>query len=93
MSAHPWWTDTDRAEVAALTRVLVDEVYQHRERGCRRCDAGESCPAVRAGVEVAVEWVEVRAAVSLARAMRARQELAVAETSVLRLQHAEPQAS
>lgn len=95
MSAPPWWTNADGAEVAALTRVLVDEVFQHHERGCRRCDANESCPAVRAGIEIAVEWVELRAAISFARAMRARQELAdfAGTTAVLPHQHREPQAS
>jgi hypothetical protein len=76
VTAPAWWTAADRAEVAALTRVLVDEVFDHRARGCRYCDAAEPCPAVRAGIEEAVRFVEQRAAISFAQAMRARQDLA-----------------
>jgi hypothetical protein len=74
MSA-PWWTSADRAEVAALKRVLVSEVYAHHERGCQYCEAGDPCPAVQAGIQAAVEFVELRATVSFAQTARNRQSL------------------
>jgi hypothetical protein len=73
MSA-PWLTDADRAEWDLLWRVLVDEVFDHRERGCDRCADG-SCPAVRGAIEAVVEWAELRSLRSFAVAMRARQDV------------------
>jgi hypothetical protein len=72
--AAPWLTEADRGEWELLWRVLVDEVFAHREVGCERCEAGD-CPAVSGAVEVAVEWAELRSLRSLAVALRARQDL------------------
>jgi hypothetical protein len=70
----PWLTPADRAEWDLLWRVLVDEVFDHRAQGCRRCDDGD-CPAVRGAIEAALEWVELRSLRSFAVALRARQDL------------------
>jgi hypothetical protein len=73
--AAPWLTAADRAEWELLWRVLVDEVFAHREAGCERCDAGD-CPSARGAIEAAVEWAELRSAHSFAIAMRRRQDIA-----------------
>jgi hypothetical protein len=65
----PWLTDADRAEWAVLWRVLVDEVFDHRERGCAHCDDG-NCPAVRGAIEAAVDRAELLSAHSFAAGMR-----------------------
>ena len=73
----PWLTAADRAEWDVLWRVLVDEVFDHRERGCERgCErcAEGTCRAVRGAIEAVVEWVELRSLRSFAIAMRARQD-------------------
>jgi hypothetical protein len=69
VTAAAWWSPADDAELAVLVRVLVDEVFDHRAKGCAHCGDG-NCPAVRGAIEAAVEWAELRSAHSFACAMR-----------------------
>ena len=69
-----WWTEADRAELDAFGRQLVDALFAHRAC-CETCRAGyPPCPVVRDAIEKVVEWRDLRALLSLAAALRARQD-------------------
>jgi hypothetical protein len=71
MSATPWWTPADAAELDVLVFELVRGYLKHKPR-CASCAAGyPPCPHVRTAIEVVVEWREARALLSRAQHLRA----------------------
>ena len=70
----PWWTEADQAELDALTRALVDGVFDHRPR-CASCAREHPpCPHVNQAIEAVVEWRTAREVYSRARWLRLQRE-------------------
>ena len=64
-------TAADHAEIDVVARVLVDGIYEHKER-CRACRENRyGCSSVASAIEAAVDWAELRAMTSKAEALRA----------------------
>lgn len=77
MSASPWWSEADQAELDCLLWELVDGIFEHRER-CRRCVAHRAhekgslpCPHVVKAIGIVVDWQHRRELVSRAAYLRA----------------------
>jgi hypothetical protein len=73
VTAAPWWTAADQAELGLLIRELADLEFAHRDN-CGACDRGESCSVMRDAIETMLNWRERRSARSFAVAMRAMQD-------------------
>lgn len=68
MSARPYWTEADQADLDLLVHELIRQAWPHRgEPGWD--------DAVCEAVEAILEWREARALRSKAAALRARQDL------------------
>jgi hypothetical protein len=71
----PWWTEADNAELAVLTRELVDGIFEHRPQ-CASCAKGyPPCPHIRAAIAIVVDWRDRRELESRARWLRRQREL------------------
>jgi hypothetical protein len=70
---NPWLTEADHAEIAVVSRVLVDAIWTHKEK-CSTCrEDGRYCTAIAGAIGAAVDWAELRAMKSKAVALRAMQ--------------------
>lgn len=70
---NPWLTDADLAEMDVVSRVLVNAVFEHKER-CHTCrEDGRYCTAISEAIQAAVDWAEIRTLTSKAEALRAMQ--------------------
>jgi hypothetical protein len=68
-----WLTEADHAEIAVVSRVLVDAIWTHKEK-CSTCrEDGRYCTAIAGAIEEAVDWAELRTLASMAEALRAMQ--------------------
>ena len=76
VTALPWWTETDDAELSALVWELVDGIPDHRE-ACASCarDDGRPCPHISRAIAVVTDWLYGRELFSRARYFRLRREL------------------
>jgi hypothetical protein len=81
----PYWTEADAAELDALTRELVDRVFDHRVV-CELCSGARlPCPHVTAAIESVVEWRQRRIQFSRARHLRLGEEHAHVQTQIKEL--------
>jgi hypothetical protein len=70
---NPWLTEADLAEVDVVSRVLVNGIFEHKER-CRACrESRYGCSSLAAAIGHAVDWAELRALSSKAEALRSEQ--------------------
>jgi hypothetical protein len=68
-----WLTAADLAEMDVVSRVLVNAVFEHKER-CRACrEDGRYCTPIAEAIQAAVDWAEIRTLTSKAEALRAMQ--------------------
>jgi hypothetical protein len=70
---NPWLTEADHAEIAVVSRVLVDAIWTHKEK-CSTCREGDRyCTAIAGAIQAACDWAELRTMTSKAEALRAMQ--------------------
>jgi hypothetical protein len=75
VTASPWWTAADDAELAVLVREFVDGVFDHRD-ACSICSQrGPWCRPLVEALEVIIDWRQRRSLHSYAAAMRTLQDL------------------
>jgi hypothetical protein len=73
---NPWLTEADMAEIAVVSRVLVDAVATHKEK-CATCrDEGRFCTPISEAIQEACDWAERRTLTSKAQALRAAEIVA-----------------
>jgi hypothetical protein len=69
----PWLTEADLAEIEVASRVLVNAVFEHKEK-CSTCrEDGRYCTPISEAIQAAVDWAEIRTLTSKAEALRAMQ--------------------
>lgn len=70
---NPWLTEADLADIAVVSRVLVDAVWEHKEH-CAACrESGRYCGPIAEAIQAACDWAELRTLQSKATALRARE--------------------
>jgi hypothetical protein len=70
---NPWLTEADLAEMEVVSRVLVNAVFEHKER-CRVCrETSRYCTPISEAIQATVDWAEIRTLTSKAEALRAMQ--------------------
>jgi len=75
MTAPPWWSHADRAELRLLIDEFCDGEREHRQR-CPICmKGGPWCQPLTDALEIVLDWRERRLARSFAIALRARHDL------------------
>jgi hypothetical protein len=77
---NPWLTDADLAEIGVVAHALVEMAFAHQEH-CRLCrEQGDAhCKTRGAAIDAVCSWVEHRALLSKAEALRRRHVLAALE--------------
>jgi hypothetical protein len=75
LSAAPWWTDADAAELDVLFDAFLEEAYwKHLERGCDECGSGGPwCDGLRDVFEIVLDWRRRRRLQSKAEWLRCRE--------------------
>lgn len=74
LSAAPWWTEADQAELDVLIDAFVRGYYSHQE-GCAECRrSGPWCGDMREGWRLIEEWRTSRILLSQAAWLRAHQD-------------------
>jgi hypothetical protein len=70
VSLFPYWSEADLAEIALVSRALVDCAVEHREH-CTACRSSHRpCPTLSHAYDEACAWVERRGLTSKAEGLR-----------------------
>ncbi len=72
MSASPWWTVADDAELDVLFDEFVGIYFRHRER-CESCGSGPWCEPMQDAFQIVLDWQRRRRLRSKAEWLRARE--------------------
>jgi hypothetical protein len=76
LKRNPWLTQADLAEIAVVSRVLINAVWEHNEN-CATCrKKGRYCTPIAGAIQAACDWAELRALKSKAMTLRALQNRA-----------------